>query len=280
MATWAIVAPEQIEQQVKSPSFRLSSAFPFFKDCYFLPRVLSSQAIKLPVERLKEAKKLKKIQWLDADLWKASLTDPHWAEQINLTGGICQGVIASKSRNLPEQLWVEEERPRLAIDRTTNQSSDGQLFNFSRIWFHQDGGLYFLAVFNDATSQKQFETVLNILADSGIGADRTSGNGCFKWQHGKNPGLQPADHNKAVALSLVNPAPSDCQTGWLEGSAYKLISRGGWIGNTGSRKQRLHMFTEGSVFSQPLQGRIVDVSIDAMPQKVYRDGRGFFVKAG
>ncbi len=40
------------------------------------------------------------------------------------------------------------------------------------------------------------------------------------------------------------------------------------------------MFTEGSVFSQPLQGRVVDVSIDGMQQKVYRDGRGFFVKAG
>jgi CRISPR-associated protein Csm4 len=59
-----------------------------------------------------------------------------------------------------------------------------------------------------------------------------------------------------------------------------LISRGGWVGNSGSRKQRLRMFTEGSVFAQPLQGRIVDVSVDAMQQKVYRDGRGFFVKAG
>ena len=280
LATWALVAPEQIEQQAQTPSFRLSSAFPFFKDGYFLPRVLSSQAIKLPEARLKEAKKLKKIQWLDAELWQASLNDPHWAEQINLSGGICQGVIASKSKNMPETLWVEEERPRLAMDRNTNQALDGQLFNFSRIWFHQDGGLYFFAVFADANSQKQFETVLSILADSGIGADRTNGNGCFTWQRGKNPGLQLADHSKAVALSLVNPAPGDCQTGWLEGSAYRLISRGGWIGGSGIRKQRLRMFTEGSVFAQPLQGRIVDVSVDAMQQKVYRDGRGFFVKAG
>jgi CRISPR-associated protein Csm4 len=280
LATWASVCPEQIAQQAQAPSFKISSAFPFFKDHYFLPRVLSSQAIKLPEGQLKEAKKLKKIQWLDAELWKASLNDPNWAEQINLSGGICQGVIASKSQNMPEKLWIEEERPRLAIDRSTSQSSDGKLFNFSRIWFHQDGGLYFLAVFTDANSQKQFETMLSVLADSGIGADRTNGNGCFTWQRGKNPGLQLADHQKAVALSLVNPAPGDCQTGWLEGSAYKLISRGGWVGNSGNRKQRLRMFIEGSVFSQPLQGRIVDVSVVAMQQKVYRDGRGFFVKAG
>jgi CRISPR-associated protein Csm4 len=157
------VAPEQIEQQAQTPSFRLSSAFPFFKDCYFLPRVLSSQAIKLPEERLNEAKKLKKIQWLDAELWQASLNDPHWAEQINLSGGICQGVLASKSKNMPETLWIEEERPRLAMDRNANQALDGQLFNFSRIWFHEEGGLYFLAIFTDANSQKQFEIMLSVL---------------------------------------------------------------------------------------------------------------------
>jgi CRISPR-associated protein Csm4 len=279
-ATWRYIAPEQVAQQAQAPGFKLSSAFPFYQDCYFLPRVLNSQAIKLPIERLKEAKKLKKIQWLDTKLWQASLNNFDWVQQINLDSGICQGVLASQTTKLPERLWVEEERPRLGIDRYTNQASEGQLFNFSRIWFDQDGGLYFLAVFDDERSQKQFETVLSVLGDTGIGADRTNGNGHFTWKSGINPGLQLADHNRAVALSLVNPAPEDFQTGWLEGSAYKLISRGGWVGSSGIRKQRLRMFTEGSVFAQPLQGRIVDVSVDAMPQKVYRDGRGFFVKAG
>jgi CRISPR-associated protein Csm4 len=59
-----------------------------------------------------------------------------------------------------------------------------------------------------------------------------------------------------------------------------LISRGGWVGDSGIRKQRLRMFAEGSVFAKPLQGRVVDVSVDKLSQKVYRDGRGFFVKAG
>lgn len=279
-ATWFWIAPEQAEQQAHAPCFKLSSAFPFYKACYFLPRVLSSQAIKLPAERLKEAKKLKKIQWLDTGLWIASLKEFSWAEKINLDSGICQGVLVSETAKLPGRLWIEEERPRLAMDRNANQSLEGQLFNFSRIWFDHEGGLYFLAVFDDTDSQNQFETMLSILGDSGIGADRSNGNGCFTWQRGKVPGLQPATDSTAVALSLVNPAPSDCRSGWLEASAYKLISRGGWVGGSGIRKQRLRMFTEGSVFARPLQGRIVDVSVDTMPQKVYRDGRGFFVKAG
>ncbi|MEC4748354.1 type III-A CRISPR-associated RAMP protein Csm4 [Methylomicrobium sp. Wu6] len=280
LATWALVWPEQITEQARKPSFRLSSAFPYYQDCYFLPRVLSSQAVKLPGERLRDAKKLKKIEWLDSKLWLASLNDPNWAEQLDLEHGLCQGILAGQSAKMPKRLWLEEERPRLAMDRQANQASEGQIFNFSRIWFDEQGGLYFLAVFDDKSSQQQFEMILNVLADSGIGADRSNGNGCFTWQPGEIKGLQLAQHERAIALSLVNPAPSDCQTGWLEDSAYKLVSRGGWVGGSGFRKQRLRMFAEGSVFPKPLQGRMVDVSVDKLPQKVYRDGRGFFVKAG
>lgn len=222
-------------------------------------------------------KKLKKIQWLDSNLWHESLTDPDWAERIDLKNDVCQSVLASTSTKLPEKLWVEEERPRLAIDRIDNQAAESLIFNFSRIWFDKKGGLYFLAVFNDESSRRQFETALHILGDSGIGADRTSGNGCFTWTAGQVPDLQLAEQGESVTLSLVNPDPGDCQTGWLEGSAYKLVSRGGWIGNTGLRKKRLRMFSEGSVFSRPLQGRVVDVSTNAT-QSVFRDGRGFFVQ--
>lgn len=280
LATWALIWPEQITQVAQKPTFRLSSAFPFYRDCYFLPRVLSSQAIRLPPDKLKQAKKLKKIQWLDSKLWHSSLTNPAWADAIDLKNGVCQSVLASQTTSLPEKLWLEEERPRLAIDRNSNQAADGQIFNFSRIWFDKNGGLYFLAVFDDETGKQKFETALSVLGDSGIGADRTSGNGCFTWSKGQLPELQLAEQGQAVALSLVNPDSGDCQTGWLDGAAYKLVSRGGWIGGSGKRKQRLRMFAEGSVFAKPLQGRMVDVSVDQLPQKVYRDGRGFFVKAG
>lgn len=279
LATWALVWPDQMAEQASQPSFRLSSAFPFFGDRYFLPRTLTSLTDKPTNNPIKSAKKFKKIQWLDSELWLKSLIEPNWADQVDLDKRVCQGVLASQHSNLPERLWQEEERPRLAMDRHSNSALESQIFNFSRIWFHEQGGLYFLVVFNDDASRAQFETVLRILGDSGIGADRSNGNGCFTWQPGNIPGLQLATDGPAVALSLVNPEPSDCQTGWLDGSAYKLVSRGGWVGGTGIRKQRLRMFTEGSVFNRPLQGRIVDVS-GGLSQAVFRDGRGFFVKAG
>jgi len=276
IATWAMIEPEQAQKKAEQPGFLLSSAFPYYMDCYFLPRSLHSHAIRLEENKLTETKKLKKIQWLDSKLWKRAFNQKDWIEKIS----ICQNVLATKDSSLPDRLWVEEERPRLAMERASNHAAESQLFNFSRIWFHEKGGLYFLAKFDTEDDRRRFEMLLSWLGDSGIGADRSNGNGCFTWEEGDNPGLQWAANETAIALSLVNPSPADCQTGWLQNAAYKLVSRGGWIGSTGKRKQRLRMFAEGSVFKQRLQGRMVDVSGEYAKHKIYRDGRGFFVKAG
>ncbi|MBL6986899.1 MAG: type III-A CRISPR-associated RAMP protein Csm4 [Methylobacter sp.] len=278
LSAWALLEPENIEQRAKEPPFTISSAFPFYEDRYFLPRALTAQAVKLPVTRLKEAKVFKKVQWLETDLWQRSFHSD-WTKNIDIK----QGCLAfAQPAPKIKKLWAEEERPRLAIDRITGSSIDGQLFHLSRIWFAKEGGLYFLAKFNDDTDRLGFEAALSLLGDSGIGSDRSNGNGFFNWQKGELPSLSLAGPNDtAVALSLVSPAQDDCGQNWLKDSAYKLVSRGGWIGQSGIRKLRLRMFAEGSVFNQPLHGRVVDITPEQnSPNPVYRDGRGFFVKAG
>lgn len=276
LSVWALLEPDGIAERAENPPFRLSSAFPFCGDILFLPRPVDSLAVSLDPARLKDNKKLKKIQWLSIGLWKAvangfKLND---AEAINIAGTLA----TLKPEILPDgKPWVVEERPRLAMDRATNSHAEELLFHFSRVWLNPMAGLYFLATFDDAQAQADFEAVLRLLGDEGIGADRTNGNGCFVFERFASPGLQPADGRRAMALSLVNPDPSDCRQGWLDGAAYKLVSRGGWIGGTGLRKQRLRMFAEGSVFQAPLQGRTIEVSPEGAPHPVYRDGRGFFV---
>lgn len=281
LSAWAFLEPKGAELRAAAPPFRLSSAFPFYRERYFLPRAFSTLAVKLPVNRLQQAKQLKKIQWLEIALWRQSF-QPDWINALDLQRHLKQGCMAF-SQPAPDilKLWAEEERPRLALDRITNASSDGQLFHLSRIWFVKEAGLYFLANFADDNNRKSFEAALSLLGDSGIGSDRSNGNGFFTWQLGQIS-LQPAqDGETVVALSLVNPAPSDCRQDWLKNAAYKLVSRGGWIGQNGKRKLRLRMFAEGSVFKQPLEGRIIDITPEHnAPHKVYRDGRGFFVQAG
>lgn len=283
LSAWALLDPLDAEERAINPPFILSSGFPFYNQSYFLPRAVSTNNAK---NDLQNAKKMKKIQWLEISLWHKSLISPEWVNCVDLQQGILQGSLAfEKSQHrqaTEEKLWAEEERPRLAIDRATNSAINGQLFNFNRIWFNPNGGLYFLAKFPDLKKQHGFEAALELLSDSGIGADRSNGNGFFNWQKVQNPGLNWAEpHDKAVTLSLVNPAPSDYRSSWLDNAAYKLISRGGWIGQSGLRKKRLRMFSEGSVFNQPLQGQVVDITPEGFAlNRVYRDGRGFFVKAG
>ena len=93
--------------------------------------------------------------------------------------------------------------------------------------------------------------------------------------------MPSATAGSAITLSLVNPAPEEVQGDGLVDAQYQLISRGGWIGSGTVRRRRLRMFTEGSQFSRPLRGRVVDVTPGGpAPYRVYRDGRGFWVGTG
>jgi CRISPR-associated protein Csm4 len=278
LSAWALLEPESAAERAKAPPFRLSSAFPYRGETHFLPRPIASLAVRLDRARFRDNKKLKKIQWLSESLWRrvAAGFPLNDAENLNI-----QGVLAlekNETVDFREPLWTVEERPRLALDRADNSAVEGLLFHFGRVWFHPDGGLYFLARFDDQEAQASFEAALRLLGDLGIGADRSNGNGAFSFERiDAGPGLKEPHEKPAVALSLVNPAPSDCREGWLDHAAYKLVSRGGWVGGTGLRKKRLRMFAEGSVFSRPLAGRVADVTPPGSAHPVYRDGRGFFV---
>ena len=288
LSTWALLEPNAAAERAVEPPFLLSSAFPYFQETYFLPRPLGSAPRDLPDEDMHSYKKLKKIQWLAAGLW-----------QNNATGGwrlhlddidVVQSTLALPKATCKQaeklKLWAQEERPRLATDRISGAPLEGQLFNFGRVHFRPEAGLYFLARFHSDNDREEFESVLSLLGDSGIGADRSNGNGFFESQKaGDFPELTTADEGIFTALSLVSPAPGDFSGAWFEGASYNLTSRGGWIAHHGLRRQRLRMFTEGSQFRRPLTGRVVEVTPTNIPEgkispyPIYRDGRGFFIGA-
>lgn len=288
LSAWAELEPQGADERAAAPPFLLSSAFPFFGALRFLPRPVPSKALPLPADRLGESKALKKLRWLDWDLWcRAAVGDLGWTERIEhtaLPGGLA--VWSPAAKGLPEELgglrlWAEEERPRIAVDRSGGHAADKQLFYFSRIHYREGAGLYFLARFSDPGARAPFEAALSWLGDSGLGADRSNGNGLFAWERDDAFDLpEPAAQGPALALSLVNPAPEDTSPGWLDGAAFEVVKRGGWIGRTPHRRQPVRMFAEGSRFARPLAGRVVEVGRHPAGHPVYRDGRGFFVGTG
>ncbi|MEA3278026.1 MAG: type III-A CRISPR-associated RAMP protein Csm3 [Pseudomonadota bacterium] len=219
--------------------------------------------------------------WIDAAIWSDVARDPGNLvddRYTHIRGPL--GMKPDNARHLPRDfvLWQEEERPRLALNRNDNRALKGLLFHFSRIHYHPDGGLWFLASFADPSAKRSFEAALDWLGDSGIGADRSNGNGFFQASAlAKVPVQEAQEGRPAISLSLVNPSEQDRSSAFLEDAAYDLVRRGGWISGSSRRKPALRMFAEGSRFCTPLRGRVIELCRhprDGRP--IWRDGRGLF----
>ncbi|OUD14215.1 type III-A CRISPR-associated RAMP protein Csm4 [Thioflexithrix psekupsensis] len=299
--------------------FRLSSAFPKLlifdyktqqeKIFYFLPRAVKTSAIPVDKKDSGSIKKMKKIKWIESSLYFASLTERFW-QADNLDEMICNTEFilpADQIKQLPSdfKMWKESDNTRVAIDRLTAHSSKGILFEFARLFYadfqqkdvknnpvkHFKSGLYFFVRFNkpnDTKTQKKFRAVLDLLGDSGIGADRSSGHGLFsaKMMPSHLPFHSAKTNQPAIALSLCAPSQEECyrffekagleKEKFMQNAAYELVKRGGWIAGSGHRKQTLRLFAEGSYFHTPLEGDIIDVT-NTPDYSALRDARGFFI---
>ena len=299
VSSWAMLEPGDAKSWARKPDFLLSSAFPYYKKdndtpYFFLPRPANSMANELlDIEiycQFKHIKKLNKIKWLEYRLWHdVVLNEKIEYDQVHIMSNIfaCN---QRDSENMPGRFWAEEEKPRLYTDRYTNQAIEGKIFHFGRIYFEKGCGLYFLARFNDDNAQSKFEAALTLLGDSGIGSDRSSGNGFFTWETNETfvSELLNRKHQQThVCLSLLNPCmqeqceneckEKDCQMDWVKDSRYQLLTNSGWIGTSGKQRKSLRMFSEGSCFPKKLNGRIVKIGKSREGYYVFRDGRGFFI---
>ena len=164
------------------------------------------------------------------------------------------------------------------------------------IEFSEEAGMWGLAAFdNDAIREqwgRKLRSALRLLADSGIGGERSRG-----WGRSSMPGIRegrlsellfrgrgkngaeleiaPESGNAHWLLSLFSPSDTD-SVDWGRGH-YTLVNRTGRIESperSGELKQTLRMVAEGSVLiaSTPLQGAARNVAPDGFPHPVYRAG--------
>ena len=164
------------------------------------------------------------------------------------------------------------------------------MYYLERLFFHQQAGLYFFIELQEESRRPALEAALRLLADSGIGTDRNTGNGHFELdldQDWRQISLElPEQANRQVLLSLFCPAQPEGLDGLLDGAAYRLLRRGGFISNPmdedflSYRKRSVYMLAEGSVLNgQQPQGKIVDLQPDIIKDAhpIWRDGRGLFL---
>jgi len=156
-------------------------------------------------------------------------------------------------------------------------------FSIARVNPPSEAGYFFLARFTEEKTRKDFDAALRLLADEGIGGDRSSGCGFFhppSWEEASfsSPGTYA---DARCLLSMFYPK-DDAEAGRLAGGYYQLKERRGRIHSPDKGRgllwRPLRLAEEGSLAegSSEIAGRLVDVTPQEFKaHKVYRCGLAY-----
>jgi CRISPR-associated protein Csm4 len=266
MNEWVRLFPDgEVDKLVADIPFKLSSAFPYYMNEYYLPTPIGTG--KLYMEKLRDAPFLELYDFLD------------------LAQGNDKGILKKELKNPVDEMMFSLTVPRVSIDR---MSAATNIFESSGWLFKDGGGLYFLAELKDEAFKDKFELCMRLLGQSGLGADRSIGYGLFESEiesidtGGAWTDLFRKRHGEKTAyctLSLIYPSKEEAKEALL----YKAFTRRGWIfsrSSTVQMKRRVcKMLAEGSLFRAPIKGQIADVTPSEFQTEhtVYRYGLGMMV---
>lgn len=251
----------------------ISSAFPYLKNEYYYPKPnLPVSALSDPDLRSAYGKWVKRARYVPESLFSP------W-----IGGSDFSLVELERSQHRLAQAITQGVRPRVALDRI---SQDSSFYQVGEVHFRrdQDLGLYFLLRTGPNGLWQKVQPVIKLLGEEGIGGERSQGYGRFTPIFREKFSYPEVKGGKNfLTLSLIYPAgPKETVNSLL---FYRLLKRGGWIyspGTVGNHQHlRVNMFAEGSIFSRPLNGSIVDVAPGDFARRyhpVYRYGRSFLLR--
>jgi len=219
----------------------------------------------------------------DPDLRKISLIDLE-SFNIAINGKSIEQTLAENKNSYFQDDWKNPKistytTPRVTISAFTNTvvtEGDG-FYQIGQVSFDSSVELYFLYKLSEDFPESKFQAVMRLMADEGIGGDRSVGKGVFQYPEFDSVEINtPENPNAFVSLSLYFPAKLPIQK--IDTAFYNIISRKGYIYSPYEQnklKKPCRMFTEASVFGNDTfdGGTLVDVTPDDFYlHKVYRYG--------
>ncbi len=268
---WVRIHRDSVDELISNlntdfPPFRISSAFPYLLEEFYLPTPYGTD--ELYMEKLKDVPFLELFDF------------------IELADGNHERIKKKKLKNLVKDLITNFTAPRVTIDRITTTTN---IYQTTGWLIKEGGGLYFLIDLKDESYRDKLELCIKMLGESGIGGDRSIGYGLFEAEFVQIDGMagwtelfQKRDGDiSCYSLSLCYPSTNDEAK---EAISYQIVSRKGWIFSRSSAKQmkrrECKMFVEGSLFKTPIKGEIVDVTPSEFRSEhnVYRYGLGMMIK--
>ena len=322
----AFIAPFLRGEGATQP-FLLTSAFPFAGKVRFFPiptplqRFFDHQMLKT------RRKDIQEIRYVSEALCRRMLNGERLDEWLfppdkraePKTGVALQGgtfwLTVEECQTLPTRFRINEQTgqpippralrehkvyaharvPRVTVDRIGSASN---IFHAGRVTFAPDCGLWFgvewrapQATAGQATFEQLFRQLLTLLGGDGLGGERTTGYGAFRFEE-DGPLTLPDAHpgGLALLLSRYHPRPDELPTALSgDGTAYALDSVAGWLRSwdgAAQRRKRLWLVSEGSVIrivGAPPCGDVTDVRPDydatsgELPHPVWRYGMALAV---
>ncbi|MFW9262347.1 type III-A CRISPR-associated RAMP protein Csm4 [Nostoc sp. CALU 546] len=277
--------PSQERSQQISP-LRISSTFIYRQDnehtIYYLPRPLKFP-INYPNEELEFFKTYKNLNYLPLEVWQ------RWYQGEGFTENDTEELIAEtkgKSNRHLRQLGTFDYKkafeigqiPKIAVDRVTRATNLYHTGFVQFKWEKNPSGLYFLIQLSPEVEKlaDQLKAALHLLGEEGLGGERSSGAGRFQleWLELPDAWQSIVDFSGGTYYTLMSLFwDTPITTEFLNNASYEIQERGGWIAENQLRRKMVRMFSEGSVFLTPPEGKLVDVTPQGFKKhRIYRSG--------
>ncbi|HOK27274.1 MAG TPA: type III-A CRISPR-associated RAMP protein Csm4 [Bacteroidales bacterium] len=282
MQAWASLG--KTEWITDNPGFAVSSLFPFMATngnyIYFFPKPMKDKTSGTLPNRL--LKKFKKIRYYQMELFEKRLTGRfEFVNEKQIHGEY----YTEPDINEPLRIFSSSVVPR--IMRPRNPSEDSVPFYMEKLYFHEKAGLFFILRTENEEAKSRFFQGLELLAETGLGSDRSVGNGRFNYSTDFKEINCPDESEYSISLSVFIPESDNSFINMLgENASYDLIRRGGWISEpfNSLRKRSVYMLLPGSVLKMNIKGidvrgRVVDLKpLNINTHKaIYRSGRSIFL---
>ena len=306
--TYNQVYPGDVENLVeafKKGEIRISSAFHCLeyapdKYFFFLPKPVNYQYVTG-----ENIKKIKKIRFFSAGIWKnpprpEALLDGEigiLGENYLLTEpelyqiGLHPDMLKANEFLKDQKLVREEIYPKVRVHASTQENVFYHQVHIQLQELHTQEGeddphprkqthFYFLL---DTTQEspliERFRQIIRLLADEGIGGERSVGCGTFLsvvFKSAKEMGFPEKDKTSTqCGLSLTIPLEKE---DFDQIKSYQLVLRGG--GSLGKRgvaenhRKQVRMVAEGALFNCEIKGEFPNLAPENFPQ-VLRNGQAF-----
>ena len=240
---------EELVSYVKNEKIKLSDAFPFIGDSYYIPKPM----ITIESERnIDDKKKAKKLEFIN----------------VNLIDEYLDGSMDIKRES---EILSNLGKSDIITRAVIQANEDTKPYSVGTYLFSEGAGLYLIVGYRDEDALNMITKLLHSLSYVGIGGKVSSGLGKFNSEQVKLPvsltdKIKRAEESSSVMSLSVGMCDDMELENVCENSNYILSKRSGFINSSTYsdnlvKKQDFYLFRAGSVFSRPFKGLIKDVAI-------------------